>query len=156
MPKLDQNLLSVGQMISNGYCLVFKNGACRIYDVAHSEVACISMKEKSFPISWDHAHNVMKASTDETWLWHRRYGHYNLDSLKLSFQKNLVRDLTPIHVYKDICEACQLGKMHRKPFSNEKTWRASQKLELVHTDVCGPMRTPSLSQNRYFILFIDD
>jgi hypothetical protein len=29
-------------------------------------------------------------------------------------------------------------------------------LDLVHTDVCGPMQTPSHSQNMYFILFIDD
>ncbi|KAL0377091.1 UNVERIFIED_CONTAM: Retrovirus-related Pol polyprotein from transposon TNT 1-94 [Sesamum calycinum] len=31
-----------------------------------------------------------------------------------------------------------------------------KQLELIHTDVCGPMRTPSHEQNRYFILFIDD
>ncbi|KAL0430353.1 UNVERIFIED_CONTAM: Retrovirus-related Pol polyprotein from transposon TNT 1-94 [Sesamum radiatum] len=35
-------------------------------------------------------------------------------------------------------------------------WRAKAVLELIHTDVCGPMRTPSHEQNRYFILFIDD
>ena len=29
-------------------------------------------------------------------------------------------------------------------------------MELIHTDVCGPMRTPSHGNNRYFILFIDD
>ncbi|GKV38975.1 hypothetical protein SLEP1_g46821 [Rubroshorea leprosula] len=48
------------------------------------------------------------------------------------------------------------GKMHKLPFPVNKSLRATQKLELVHTDICGPMRTPSLSQNRYFILFIDD
>ncbi|KAL0341917.1 UNVERIFIED_CONTAM: Retrovirus-related Pol polyprotein from transposon TNT 1-94 [Sesamum calycinum] len=36
------------------------------------------------------------------------------------------------------------------------SWRAKAVLELIHTDVCGPMRTPSHEQNRYFILFIDD
>ncbi|KAL0440974.1 UNVERIFIED_CONTAM: Retrovirus-related Pol polyprotein from transposon RE1 [Sesamum radiatum] len=40
------------------------------------------------------------------------------------------------------------------PFRN--LWRAKAVLELIHTDVCGPMRTPSHEQNRYFILFIDD
>jgi transposase InsO family protein len=29
-------------------------------------------------------------------------------------------------------------------------------LELVRTDVCRPMQTPSHSQNMYFILFIND
>ena len=30
------------------------------------------------------------------------------------------------------------------------------KLELVHSDVCGPQRTLSLNESRYFVLFIDD
>ena len=34
--------------------------------------------------------------------------------------------------------------------------RAKEKLELVHTNVCGPMRIASIGQNKYFILFIDD
>ncbi|KAL0363914.1 UNVERIFIED_CONTAM: Retrovirus-related Pol polyprotein from transposon TNT 1-94 [Sesamum angustifolium] len=38
------------------------------------------------------------------------------------------------------------------PFRN--LWRAKAVLELIHTDVCGPMRTPSHEQNRYFILFM--
>ncbi|GKV37173.1 hypothetical protein SLEP1_g45232 [Rubroshorea leprosula] len=50
----------------------------------------------------------------------------------------------------------KIGKMHKLPFPVNKSFRATQKLELVHTDIRGPMRTPSLSQNRYFILFIDD
>ncbi|RDX67381.1 hypothetical protein CR513_53756, partial [Mucuna pruriens] len=37
-----------------------------------------------------------------------------------------------------------------------KVWRAKDLLELVHTNICGPMRTPSLNNNRYFILFIND
>ena len=29
-------------------------------------------------------------------------------------------------------------------------------LELVHSDICGPMSITSLNNNMYFILFIDD
>ncbi|CAL2249531.1 unnamed protein product [Prunus armeniaca] len=53
-------------------------------------------------------------------------------------------------------KGCQVGKQHRQAFPSGKAWRAKALLELVHTDVCGPMRTPSLDNNRYFILFIDD
>ena len=37
-----------------------------------------------------------------------------------------------------------------------KAWRAKEKLDLVHTDLCGLMRTLFLSKNKYFILSIDD
>ena len=56
----------------------------------------------------------------------------------------------------DVCEGCALGKHYRQPFPKGVAWRAKQVLELVQTDVCGPMQNPSHSQNRYFILFIDD
>ena len=33
---------------------------------------------------------------------------------------------------------------------------ASRKLELVHSDLCGPMPTPSANENKYFMTFVDD
>ena len=41
-------------------------------------------------------------------------------------------------------------------FPKGVAWRAKEMLELVHTNICGPMRTHSHAQNKYFILFIDD
>ena len=34
--------------------------------------------------------------------------------------------------------------------------RTTHKMELVHSDICGPMSVASLSNNVYFALFIDD
>ncbi|KAL0392758.1 UNVERIFIED_CONTAM: Retrovirus-related Pol polyprotein from transposon TNT 1-94 [Sesamum radiatum] len=65
-------------------------------------------------------------------------------------------DLPQIQAIEGACEACLQGKQHKKPFPSGTSWRAKAVLELIHTDVCGPMRTPSHEQNRYFILFIDD
>jgi len=53
------------------------------------------------------------------------------------------------------CNACQFGKQNRKSFP-KSSWRASQKLQLIHTGVAGPQRTPSLQGSLYLILFIDD
>ncbi|KAL0283840.1 UNVERIFIED_CONTAM: hypothetical protein Sangu_2864800 [Sesamum angustifolium] len=39
--------------------------------------------------------------------------------------------------------SCLQGKQHKKPFPSGTSWRAKAVLELIHTDVCGPMRTPS-------------
>ena len=115
------------------------------------------MQNKSFPLKWnDSIEEANKVQSDETWLWHKRYGHYNIGALKLIHQRDIVRDLPLIYDVDSLCEACQLGKQHRKPFPTESTWRAKEKLELVHTDICGPHRTLSLNRNKYFILFIDD
>ncbi|GKG01024.1 hypothetical protein Tco_0305729, partial [Tanacetum coccineum] len=95
-------------------------------------------------------HTVLKATTtDEALLWHK--------SLNLLHQKNMVGGGLPqIHEIEGVCEGCALGKHHRKPFPKGVAWRAKEILELVHTDLCGPMRSPSHGNNLYFILFIDD
>lgn len=49
-----------------------------------------------------------------------------------------------------------MGKKHRDPFSKEDTLRASQILELVHVDICGPISPTSDNNKRYMIRFIDD
>ncbi|KAK0594583.1 hypothetical protein LWI29_036706 [Acer saccharum] len=116
-------------------------------------------KNRSFPIVFKYEGNVaLKMDTvDESWLWHRRFGHLNFHGLKLLSQKNMVVGLPTCIEDKDgVCEGCALGKHHRQAFPKEVAWRAKKALELVHTDVWGPMSTPSNGNNRYFILFIDD
>ncbi|MCO5596690.1 hypothetical protein L7F22_050758 [Adiantum nelumboides] len=46
--------------------------------------------------------------------------------------------------------------MHRFAFSQDGSVRATRKLQLVHSDVCGPMRTSSVGNSLYFVSFIDD
>ena len=46
--------------------------------------------------------------------------------------------------------------MHRLPHKPLKEINSTEKLQLVHTDVCGPMQTKSLGKSRYFIAFTDD
>ena len=57
---------------------------------------------------------------------------------------------------KHVCEGCILGKMHIFSFPKDGSVRATQKLHLVHSDVCGPMRTPYLGNSLYFVTFIAD
>jgi hypothetical protein len=59
----------------------------------------------------------------------------------------------PLH---HICEACIKGKHQRTSFPKDEATKASQLLEIVHTDVCGPMRTTLHGGARYFLTFIDD
>ena len=56
----------------------------------------------------------------------------------------------------DFCEGCVEGKMSRKPFKPAGGIKSTRKLQLVHSDVCGPMSVQSFRGNRYFVTFIDD
>jgi len=53
------------------------------------------------------------------------------------------------------CEVCIRGKMTRTPFRKTNI-RQLKPLEIVHTDVCGPMRIESNGEARYFVTFTDD
>ena len=50
----------------------------------------------------------------------------------------------------DLCEACIHGKQHIHPFMK----LAHHKLDIIHSDVCGPL--PSIGEKYYFITFIDN
>src|SRR6187399_3221496 len=55
----------------------------------------------------------------------------------------------------DTCEPCLMGKMTRTSFSGTIE-RASDLLEIIHTDVCDPMSVTACGGYRYFLTFTDD
>lgn len=157
VPKIDQNLLSVGQLVQKGYKVMFEEGFCLIADSSGKEILKIQMKNKSFsfdPVS--QCQQAMAARDNEAELWHRRLGHFHSKGIEF-LQKNDMAVGFPILQQKDTsnCRTCVLGKQTRLPFVSS-SWRASEKLQLIHTDVCGPMSEVSLNGCKYFIIFIDD
>ncbi len=87
-------------------------------------------------------------------LWHERLGHLNMASLKEldAMVDGMNLKEVPLH---HICEGCIKGKHQRTSFPKDGTMRASQLLEIVHIDVCGPMRTTLHGGAQYFLIFID-
>ncbi|KAG8492529.1 hypothetical protein CXB51_009791 [Gossypium anomalum] len=157
VPEIDRNLLSISQLLEKRYSVVFKGQECQITDPNGLSLMTVTMSDKCFEVNWSSdSHSTHVASTNDTKLWHQRLGHTNFKSMARMVSKEMVENFTKTVHIEDVCEVCQIRKQARLPFPANTTWRASSKLELVHTDVCGPMRTESLSGNRYFILFIDD
>jgi transposase InsO family protein len=94
--------------------------------------------------------------TDQTDLWHCRYGHLSWNGLKVLQQKNMVKGLPSFKASQKICENCLVGRQHRDPFPKASMWRASNILQLVHADICGPINPVSNGKKGYLITFIDD
>lgn len=71
-------------------------------------------------------------------------------------QKNMVVGLPILKLSKEICTICLTGKQHRSCMPKKSSWRASKRLQLVHSDLCGPITPASHSDKRYILSFIDD
>jgi Reverse transcriptase (RNA-dependent DNA polymerase)/Integrase core domain/GAG-pre-integrase domain len=90
--------------------------------------------------------------------WHARLGHSNFRGISNMISTNTITGIDPKVCKSNLsqCEACIYGKSHRVPFEKSKEKRASGLLDLVHSDVCGPMQVPSMGGSRYFVTFTDD
>jgi transposase InsO family protein len=57
--------------------------------------------------------------------------------------------------HQEVCKGCALGKYTKIAFPSSDS-RAAGILDLIHTDVCGPMSFASLTGFLYYVAFIDD
>ena len=88
-----------------------------------------------------HIHNIdakrCKVDTDSaTYLWHYRSGHIGANHMKKLHADGLLESLD--YESFDTCEPCLMGKVTKTPLSGTME-QATDLLEIIHTDVCGPM-----------------
>ncbi len=107
-----------------------------------------------------HVANVAQTATIDgaLELWPRRLDHLNVKGVHAlqTMVSGMNLGNMPCPTSSFVCEGCIEGKQHRKPFLSNGGMRATKPLEIVHSDVCGPMRTISLGGARYFVTYIDD
>ncbi|KAL0413267.1 UNVERIFIED_CONTAM: Transposon Ty2-GR1 Gag-Pol polyprotein [Sesamum radiatum] len=86
-------------------------------------------------------------------IWHARLGYISKDRIRrLVDSKSLEIDNLD---HLPTCEFCLKGKMTKKPFVGQSAI-ADGLLDLVHTDVCGPLSISARGGFSYFIIFTDD
>ncbi|KAL4273099.1 hypothetical protein GQ457_13G010880 [Hibiscus cannabinus] len=159
VPKLKSNILSLGQLLEKGSEIHMKDRCLWLRNQYANLIAKVSMsKNRMFVLNLKTINaKCLKASVEnEAWYWHMRFGHLNFGALKMLGEKNMVNGIPTISHPNQLCEACLLGKHARSSFLKEATSRATELLQLVHTDVCGPIKPPLFGKSRYFLLFIDD
>lgn len=87
-------------------------------------------------------------------LWHRRLCHLGFENMR-RLRKMAYGLRFPDQMEREKCTACIQGKMTRLPAPKSTTTRATRKLEIVHSDLCGPF-PPSNNGARYALTFTDD
>ena len=94
VPSLYHNLLSIGQLMTSGYSILFDDGHYVIRDKSSRHViAKVPMaKNKMLPleVSMIERYTMVASYDNETRLWHLRYGHLNINGLKLLSRKEMV------------------------------------------------------------------
>lgn len=96
------------------------------------------------------------STQDLSHLWHRRYGHLNYKCLNIMQATNMVRGLPYLRPTTIVCIDCLNGKQHRASILKKSKWRAPQKLQFIHADICSPVTPTSNGEKRYVLCFIDD
>jgi hypothetical protein len=162
VPELTYNLLSVSKATEAGKRVRFHSNECKILDEHENVVATATKRGSLYYLACQKVKpQVNQAYTSNAGSkelrWHRRFGHLNERSLQKLVCRKLVNDFdynTSLPI--PFCKSCVEGKIHKSPFQSASRRRAETPLGLVHSDVCGPLSTPSLSKARYFLTFIDD
>ena len=162
VPKLAGNLFSVRAAIQNRKVISFGHRYCWIRDKRHRPIGTGSTAGRLYKLncevlkpSGESAKIAEELQDSEIELWHQRLAHVNYNQLR-QLERNAVGLSLPCDKKQKFCEACVHGKMHRTHHKPLKEIKLTEKLQLVHTDICGPMQTKSFGGSRYFITFTDD
>ncbi|GJX37944.1 retrovirus-related pol polyprotein from transposon TNT 1-94 [Tanacetum coccineum] len=100
---------------------------------------------------------MSKATSTKSWLWHRRLSHLNVGTINDLTKLDLVDGLPKFNYEKDhLCSAYERGKSKKASHPPKLIPSDYSKLELLHMDLCGPMRVASVNGKKYILVIVDD
>ncbi|KAJ9556920.1 hypothetical protein OSB04_011534 [Centaurea solstitialis] len=100
---------------------------------------------------------LAKATKEESWLWHQRLSHQNFRDMNKLVSKHLVNGLPETRLSKDtLCSACEKGKMKKSSHPPKMETNCHHPLDMLHMDLCGPMRVESLARKKYMLVLVDE
>nr|GEW94178.1 hypothetical protein [Tanacetum cinerariifolium] len=95
---------------------------------------------------------MAKASPTQAWLWHRRLSHLNFDYINMLSKKDVVIGLPKLKYVKDqLYSSCEVSKAKRSSFKSKVIPSSKGRLNLLHMDLCGPMRVASINGKKYIL-----
>ncbi|GJQ90557.1 retrovirus-related pol polyprotein from transposon TNT 1-94 [Tanacetum coccineum] len=160
--ELNQNLFSVGQFCDADLEVAFQKSTCYIRYLKGNDLLTGSRGTNLYSITLQDTTTpnpiclMAKATSSQAWLWHRRLSHLNFNTINLLSKNNIVTDLPKLKFIKDhLCSSCELGKAKRKSFHTKTTPSSKRRLQLLHMDLCGPMRVESINGKKYVLVIVD-
>ncbi|BET02160.1 Reverse transcriptase (RNA-dependent DNA polymerase) [Nesidiocoris tenuis] len=160
IPQLTSNLISVNSITKNDGVVVFTKKDVKI--LKNDEVVLKGMKQPNGLYTVDaspvtSSKSAFLAKKENAVDLHKKMGHPSIDSMKrmlslvdgINLQEKDLKDLPTV------CEVCVKAKQTRFPFKTNRE-RATRPLQILHTDVIGPIETETWDGKRYILSVLDD
>jgi len=170
VPDLRKNLISVSCLMDAGIDVEFKGSQGTCSFIKGGETVGKANKVQNLwvldTLKWGDGFIAQSnlagmgflASKNQTLgLWHLRFNHLNEDDLKRLANSNAVKglEMSGGQAVKGRCSGCALGKQHRDPFPQAER-KETKILELIHSDLIGPLPETIQTRKRWIMVLIDD
>ncbi|GJX26708.1 gag-pol polyprotein [Tanacetum coccineum] len=155
---LRHNLFSVGQFYGRDLEVAFRSNTCYIRNLEGEDLLTgsrdsnlytifISKMAASSPVCL-----MSKATSTKSWLWHRRLFHLIFGTINQLTKSELVDGLLRFKYNKEhLCSTCEQGKSKKSTFPSKLVLSTDSKLELLHMDLCWPMRVETVNKKWYIL-----
>ncbi|WVZ80907.1 hypothetical protein U9M48_028344 [Paspalum notatum var. saurae] len=159
--NLGFNLISISQLLNEGFEVRFKKGACCVLDAKETLLCSLLPFGQVFRVDltsvFGPARCLVASPSADIWKWHRRLGHLSFDLLVRLSSMGLIRGLPNLRAEKDlVCHPCRHGKMVAASHIPVSQVMTSYPGELLHMDTVGPARVASVSGKWYMLVVVDD
>ncbi|GKA81545.1 integrase, catalytic region, zinc finger, CCHC-type containing protein [Tanacetum coccineum] len=157
---LRHNLFSVGQFCDGDLEVAFRSKTCYVSNLEGDDLLTGDRESNLYTISISNMVAsspvclMSKATSTKSWLWHRRLSHLNFGTINDLTKLDLVDGLLKFKYGKyHLCSACERGKSKKASHPLKLVPSYHSKLELLHMDLCGPMRVASINGKKYILTF---
>jgi hypothetical protein len=157
VPDLMKNLLSISALEKKIFKVSFKDGDVLMWakgETLNKEIIIGSEENGLYKLKGHSEASMTHAIGNSCELWHRRLAHINYKALP--YICKAVTGLPKLKGdHKGVCNGCAQGKNIKNLFPKRDS-KIEGVLELIHSDVCGPIPSSSISRYVYYVSFIDD
>jgi hypothetical protein len=137
IPALRNSIISLGQLDENGSRVLIEHGILCIWDCHQRLLAKVTRgTNRLYVLNVQVAQPLCLAACrdEEAWQWHERFRHLHFEALKRLSAMEMVRGLPCLDHVEQFCDVCVVTKQRRLPFPQRASFRAKERLELVHGD----------------------
>jgi hypothetical protein len=159
IPPLKANIVSLGHLEEGGCHIYIEHRFLKIYDEhwrVLTRVSCIVNHLYILELTIDQPICLATRADESLWKWHARFEPLNFPALQKIFRGDMVRGLPAISEVNRLCNGCIISKQRRAPFPSKSSYRVDEALELVHGDLCGPIKLATSGGKTMFLLMVDD